>query len=90
MMKAVNGLSFALGILIVGHVEAKPLDPHKPVHARPPILRSDLNALGPDTILRWPVPFTGATSGLHSSSPETDGLSRNPDDCKYGCIDNGG
>jgi hypothetical protein len=23
--------------------------------------------------------------------PETDGLSRNPDDCaKYGCIDNGG
>ncbi|HZZ22869.1 MAG TPA: hypothetical protein VFE60_09970 [Roseiarcus sp.] len=32
----------------------------------------------------WATPAAGATSPAH----ETDGLSRNPDDCNFGCIDN--
>jgi hypothetical protein len=37
-------------------------------------------------------PFDWAGSdGRAPRKPETDGLSRNPDDCvKYGCVDNGG
>ena len=36
--------------------------------------------------------FDGSASYVPAPrKPETDGLSRNPDDCvKYGCIDNGG
>src|ERR1700691_5422931 len=36
--------------------------------------------------------FDGSRSYVPApQNPETDGLSRNPDDCaKYGCIDNGG
>ena len=36
--------------------------------------------------------FDGSGSSVPAlQKPETDGLSRNPDDCvKYGCIDNGG
>jgi hypothetical protein len=41
-----------------------------------------------------PALFTLSFFGSHVPAPrepETDGLSRNPDDCvKYGCIDNGG
>jgi hypothetical protein len=37
----------------------------------------------------WPGFFRSYVPA--SRKPETDGLSRNPDDCvKYGCIDNGG
>ena len=34
----------------------------------------------------WAIPAAAAPSSAH----ETDGLSRNPDDCNRGCIDNGG
>ena len=88
MMRTVNVLSLALGILLVGPVEAKPLHPHKPVHAQLSMFNPHADALAPETIVRWPAPFTGATSGPAPHSPhETDGLSRNSDDCNYGCID---
>lgn len=44
---------------------------------------ADAKALTP----LWTTPAAAAPYSAH----ETDGLSRNPDDCaKYGCIDNGG
>ena len=42
-------------------------------------------------IADWGLPPTAtalAPSMFVPVLPETDGLSRNPDDCKYGCIDN--
>jgi hypothetical protein len=44
---------------------------------------ADAKALAP----LWTTPAAAAPYSAH----DTDGLSRNPDDCaKYGCIDNGG
>jgi hypothetical protein len=62
-------------------------DVHRAIHHRTFVARAEVPA--PATILpafsgrsRWPYPLD-----YH----ETDGLSRNPDDClKYGCIDGGG
>jgi hypothetical protein len=91
MTRTASVLSLALGLLLAGPVEAKPHHPHKTLGAHPPIERLLFNALAPEMTVRWPAPFIGATPGSASSSrPETDGLSRNPDDCNYGCIDNGG
>jgi hypothetical protein len=56
---------------------------HRPVDSRP-------TALVPAaTSPFWPDFFGSYVPAPRK--PETDGLSRNPDDCvKYGCIDNGG
>jgi len=42
-----------------------------------------------------PIPWTAtalapAPAAAAVRTHETDGLSRNPDDCNFGCIDNGG
>jgi hypothetical protein len=43
---------------------------------------ADAKALAP----LWATPAAAAPYAAH----ETDGLSRDPDDCNFGCIDNGG
>jgi hypothetical protein len=75
-MKTTKILSLALGIFLAVPATSKPLDPHKTVHVRHStqtlLFNSRANALAPKT------PY---------SHHETDGLSRNSEDCNYGCID---
>jgi hypothetical protein len=56
---------------------------HRSINPRPTALAPA--ATGP----LWPDFFGAYVPALRK--PETDGLSRNPEDCaRYGCIDNGG
>jgi hypothetical protein len=71
---------------------------HLGVHRRPLFGAADLiSRWDPRAIAQVPAapaffPFDGSGSYVPAPrKPETDGLSRNPDDCvKYGCIDSGG
>ncbi len=59
-----------------------PIQTHRVIHHRTGIARAEAPAPAPAYARARPYPF-----GHH----ETDGLSRNPNDCAaYGCIDNGG
>jgi hypothetical protein len=89
-------LSLALGIILASPISAyatdRPLSAfhsHQTMHHRAVVFYGD--------------PFAGLFSPARAEAPpaaslrrdpikprETDGLSRNPDDCAYGCIDNGG
>ena len=85
-----------LGIVLAGPVAAYTTErPHRPVlshrtihhlavvhHATFSAPAVGARAEVPDAAGPWPHPSNGH---------ETDGLSRNPDDCaRYGCVDNGG
>jgi hypothetical protein len=84
-MKIEIALPLALGIALAAPTSAyADLSHYRPVHHRTVVARAD----APAPPIRyfvpspWPYPFN-----YH----ETDGLSRNPDDCvKYGCVDNNG
>ena len=92
-MKTANVVLLTFGILFVGPAAAEPLAARRPVRALPPAQRFFIfNALAPQTILPLPAPPPRASTGPRQYLPqETDGLSRNLDDCaKYGCIDDGG
>ncbi len=81
----------ALGIVLAGALAAypaagatKPAHRHSTIHHRS--VAAHATALAPRSVFAtatpWPYPY---------STHETDGLSRNPDDCaRYGCIDSGG
>ena len=81
----------ALGIVLAGALAAypavgamKPAHGHSTIHHR--YVAAHATALAPQSA------FPAATPSPHPyNTRETDGLSRNPDDCAlYGCIDNGG
>jgi hypothetical protein len=84
-MKTLLNTSVALGILL-----AAPVVTYRAASANVPTTHrahphhkdnfADAKALAPF----WATSPAGATSPAH----ETDGLSRNPDDCNFGCIDN--
>jgi hypothetical protein len=65
-----------------------PVSHHMTLHHRSVDPRA--TALAPTALgLFWPGSFGSYVPA--PTKPETDGLSRNPDDCAtYGCIDNGG
>lgn len=92
-MRTANAVLLSLGILSVGPAAAEPLAARRPVRAHPPAQRFFIfNALAPQAIAPVPAPAPGASAGPRQYQlQQTDGLSRNLDDCvKYGCIDNGG
>ncbi|HEY1454495.1 MAG TPA: hypothetical protein VGG86_06600 [Roseiarcus sp.] len=84
-MKTFLNTSIALGMFLSSAVMTYPaasesapaMDRPHPHHK---VNSADAKALAPF----WATPAAGATSPAH----ETDGLSRNPDDCNFGCIDN--
>jgi hypothetical protein len=65
----------SLAVLVVTSASAQPTHRHKAHTDRFAPIPWTATALAP-----------AATARIH----ETDGLSRNPDDCNFGCIDNGG
>jgi hypothetical protein len=87
-MKTLLNTSVALGILLAAPVMTYPeVSANAPtVHRAHPHHKDnfvDAKALAP-------LSATPAAAAPYSAH-ETDGLSRNPDDCaKYGCIDSGG
>jgi hypothetical protein len=86
-MRQKIALPLALGIALLAPLSAcdalsGPVHHYQAIHHRSVSMRAE--APGPGAISASMRP---ATFGDH----ETDGLSRNPDDCvTYGCIDNGG
>jgi hypothetical protein len=84
-MKTFFNTSIALGTFLSSAVITYPaasesapaMDRPHPHHK---VNSADAKALAPF----WATPAAGVTSPAH----ETDGLSRNPDDCNFGCIDN--
>jgi hypothetical protein len=88
-MKTLIALPLALAIGLAAPVAATaaaarygPVHTHRAIHHSISTMRAQTLAAAPAYLPVWPKP-----SGGH----ETDGLSRNPDDCaSYGCIDNGG
>jgi hypothetical protein len=89
--------ALASGFLLAGLALAAPTSAAEPDHA--PVSRHlALHHRSIDPRFTARVPATTAPFWPDFGSyvpaqrePETDGLSRNPDDCvKYGCIDNGG
>jgi hypothetical protein len=90
-MKTSIALPLALGIALTSSAAAlaandpyEQLHSYRAIHHRTVVARAEAPA--PATIVPargpWPYP---------SNTHETDGLSRNPNDCvKYGCIDSGG
>jgi hypothetical protein len=87
-MKTFLNSSLALGILLAAPVMTYPAASAnaRTMHRAHPHHKdnfADAKALMP----LWTTPAAAAPYSAH----DTDGLSRNPDDCaKYGCIDNGG
>ena len=86
-MKTIINTCVALGILLSTPVMSYPAasasaptmhrsHPHHKANS------ADAKALAP----LWATPAAAAPYSAH----ETDGLSRNLDDCNFGCIDNGG
>ncbi len=81
-------LPLALGIALAIPASAfaalsasRPVYTHRVIHHRSVVARAEVPARAPTYAPARPYHF-----GDH----ETDGLSRNPDDCvTYGCIDNG-
>jgi hypothetical protein len=86
-MRQKIALPLALGIALAAPLSAYdalggPVHEYRAIHHRSVAMRAE--APGQAAIF---APVRPATFGDH----ETDGLSRNPDDCvTYGCIDNGG
>jgi hypothetical protein len=84
-MKTLIALPLALGIGLVAPLAATAavtVHTHRAIHHSISTMRAQTLAAAPAYLPVWPNP---------SSGHETDGLSRNPEDCaSYGCIDNGG
>jgi hypothetical protein len=89
-MKTLIAAPLALGIALASSAAALaasdapgPLHKYRTIHHRTLVARAEAPAPALSSAPgAWPYPL---------SAHETDGLSRNPDDCvKYGCIDNGG
>jgi hypothetical protein len=90
-MRALIAAPLALGIALTSlaafaanDASGQQLHSYRAIHHRTAVARAE--APTPATLFPargpWPYPL---------STHETDGLSRNPNDCvKYGCIDNGG
>ena len=87
----------ALGIVLTGAIGAHATErPHRPVQSHRTVHHSGFArydalfaapAIGP----RAEVNPAAKPLPSPSNSHETDGLSRNPEDCvRYGCVDNGG
>jgi hypothetical protein len=85
----------ALGIVLVGPVTAyaterpmRPVHSHRTIHHRAVVHYDAFTA--PTVGARAEVEPAVRPQPYPYNSHETDGLSRNPDDCAYGCVDNGG
>jgi len=90
-------LSLALGIVLAAPVSfyaterpSRASHSHQTMHHRAVVRYGDPFA-GPFSAARADAPPSGSLWRDPIKPRETDGLSRNPDDCaSYGCIDNGG
>jgi hypothetical protein len=86
-MKTLSNSCLALGVVLYAPVMNYPAASasapatHR-AHPHHKAYSADAKALAP----LWATPAAAAPYSAH----ETDGLSRNPDDCNFGCIDNGG
>ena len=86
-MKTIMNTCVAIGILLSAPVMSYPAASasapamHR-AHPHHKANIADAKALAP----LWATPAAAAPYSAH----ETDGLSRNVDDCNFGCIDNGG
>jgi hypothetical protein len=88
-MKTSIALPLALAIGLAAPVAATaaaarygPVHAHRAIHHSISTMRAQTLTAAPEYLAVWPNPSAGH---------ETDGLSRNPEDCaSYGCIDNGG
>jgi hypothetical protein len=76
-------LSIALGLALATPVAANSLDKVSLRESDPRTIHHKAN-FAKATALANPLSAVAMSSPL---SPETDGLSRNDEDCKYGCID---
>jgi len=84
-MKALIALPLALGIALAAPLPTyAAMNAHRAIHHRSLAMRAQAPAPAPWAIL-------GPARSPAFGDTETDGLSRNPDDCvTYGSIDNGG
>ena len=91
-MRALIALPLALGIALTNpagafaanDIPGQQLHRYRAIHHRTVVARAEAPAPAPIFPARGPRPYPFNTH-------ETDGLSRNPNDCvKYGCIDAGG
>ena len=78
-------LSIALGFALATPVAAKSLDKVSPRASGSRAIHHKAN-FARATALAMPL-FAVTMSSPPSPRTETDGLSRNDEDCKYGCID---
>jgi hypothetical protein len=102
-MRLSRSMSAEAGLACVFALAALALaEPNSVAHAASPApvgryVALHHNSVDPRAIAEVPTTPVGFWAGFFGSyvpaprKPETDGLSRNPNDCvKYGCIDNGG
>ena len=87
-MRTKIALPLALGVALATPASAyaalaapEPIQTHRVIYHRRVAARAEVPA---------PAPAYAPARPYHFGDQETDGLSRNPDDCvTYGCIDNG-
>jgi hypothetical protein len=93
MLKARNSLAIGVAILLASHFAAyaaedvgKPADRHhrRYVHHRIPAVRG----AAATTAVAPGVPAVAKPAASLPVHNDSDGLSRNPDDCNKGCLDN--